>query len=170
MIKRVVVDLFLICSIIFLLHTKYVNITFRNAAPDLLLIFIVLIGLFEGEGIHSILLGFFGGLAIDFMGGSSPLGFYALIYLVVGYLTVIPHKFFNVESLFVALLSLLVFFVIRIILYSITGCIFFSTEEVRGYFSQTLLIEFLYTAAVSIVMFFLFKKIYLFIDKMRKHD
>ena len=85
MIKKFFVDLFLILAVVMLLYVRYINITLYGVRPDILLVFITLIALFEGDSLHSIFLGFFGGLVMDFMSGSTPLGFNAGIYLLIGY-------------------------------------------------------------------------------------
>ena len=102
---------------VILLYVRHINITVYGVRPDILLVFVTLVALFEGEGLHSIFLGFFGGLAMDFMSGSTPLGFNAGIYLLIGYAATAPHRLFNAESILASILSITGFFGIYIILY-----------------------------------------------------
>lgn len=166
--KRIIADIFLLLSIIGLLYTKYIDISIYNGKPDLLLIFTVLLGLFEG-GYHSIIFGFAGGLVLDFVGGTTPLGFNAFIYTIIGYISIIPHKFFQIESPAVAPLIMVVFFIIKTFVFMITGYIFLSHDEIVGYMNSVLLSEGIYTVVVSIFVFIVFKSIFKFMEKLRKH-
>lgn len=170
MIKKFFIDLFLILSMVMLLYVRYVNITIYGVRPDILLVFVTLIALFEGESLHSIFLGFLGGLVMDFMSGSTPLGFNAGIYLLIGYAATAPHRFFNAESILASILSLTGFFAVRIILYLGFGYLFLSSEEMLGYFNISLLYKYIYTLAVSLVLFPIFRSIYQFINSVKKHD
>lgn len=155
---------------VMLLYVRYINITIYGVRPDILLVFVTLIALFEGESLHSIFLGFFGGLAMDFMSGSTPLGFNAGIYLLIGYAATAPHRFFNAESILASILSLTSFFAVQIILYLGFGYLFLSPEEMQGYFNMLLLYKYIYTLAVSLVLFPIFRSIYQFINSVKKHD
>lgn len=170
MIKKFFIDLFLILSMVMLLYVRYINITIYGVRPDILLVFVTLIALFEGESLHSIFLGFFGGLVMDFMSGSTPLGFNAGIYLLIGYAATAPHRFFNAESILASILSLTGFFAIYIILYLGFGYLFLSSEEMQGYINMSLLYKYMYTLAVSLVLFPIFRSIYQFINSVKKHD
>ena len=67
---------------IILQTTLLANITFRNVKPDFPLIMIILISNYLGS-IKGQLIGFSAGLVEDFL-SLSPLGFSALIKLVIG--------------------------------------------------------------------------------------
>ncbi len=170
MIKKFFIDLFLILSMVMLLYVRYINITIYGVRPDILLVFVTLIALFEGESLHSIFLGFFGGLAMDFMSGSTPLGFNAGIYLLIGYAATAPHRLFNAESVLASILSLTAFFAVQIILYLGFGYLFLSPEEMQGYFNISLVYKYIYTLAVSMILFPIFRSIYQFINSVKKHD
>lgn len=170
MIKKFFIDLFLILSMVMLLYVRYINITIYGVRPDILLVFVTLIALFEGESLHSIFLGFFGGLAMDFMSGSTPLGFNAGIYLLIGYAATAPHRLFNAESVWASILSLTAFFAVQVILYLGFGYLFLSPEEMQGYFNISLVYKYIYTLAVSMILFPIFRSIYQFINSVKKHD
>lgn len=170
MIKKFFVDLFLILFMVILLYVRHINITVYGVRPDILLVFVTLVALFEGEGLHSIFLGFFGGLAMDFMSGSTPLGFNAGIYLLIGYAATAPHRLFNAESILASILSITGFFGIYIILYLGFGYLFLSPEEMQGYFNISLVYKYVYTLAVSLILFPIFRSIYQFINSVKKHD
>ncbi|MCH5150221.1 MAG: rod shape-determining protein MreD [Spirochaetales bacterium] len=170
MIKRFFIDLFLILSMVMLLYVRYINITIYGVRPDILLVFVILIALFEEENLHSIFLGFLGGMAMDFMSGSTPLGFNAGIYLLIGYAATAPHRFFNAESILALILSLTGFFAVHIILYLGFGYLFLSSEEMVGYFNISILYKYIYTLAISLILFPIFRSIYQFISSVKKHD
>lgn len=170
MIKKFFIDLFLILSMVMLLYVRYINITVYGVRPDILLVFVTLIALFEGESLHSIFLGFLGGLAMDFMSGSTPLGFNACIYILIGYMATAPHRLFNTESILASILSLTGFFAIEVILYLGFGYLFLSPEEMQGHINMSLVYKYLYTLALSLILFPIFRSIYQFINSVKKHD
>ncbi len=169
MIKRILIDILLVLSILMLTYTRYVDLSIMNTIPDFLLIFVVIIGLFDENDLHSILLGFIGGLCIDFMAGTTPLGFNAFLYTLIGYIAVFPSKLFNVNSVFVNIFSVTIFAVVKVMFFALLGYFFLSKDEVIGYFGKPVHIEVLYTMIVSIPIFFILRSIYNFIDSMRKH-
>lgn len=170
MIKKIFVDLFLILAVVMLLYVRYINITLYGVRPDILLVFITLIALFEGDSLHSIFLGFFGGLVMDFMSGSTPLGFNGGIYLLIGYVATAPHRLFNAESILASILSLTGAFAIYIVLYLGFGYLFLSPEEMQGYFNMSIVYKYIYTLAISLILFPFFRSIYQFISSVKKHD
>lgn len=168
MIRKIFVDLLLIVSIVALLYTRYIDISIYNARPDLILIFVVFIGLFEGK-YHPIIFGFFSGLSIDFISGTVPLGFNALIYTIIGYLTILPHKFFKIEAAVISPFVIFLFYTVKTVMYMTLGYIFLNENIISAFISNILLGEFVYTLLISIPIFYVLKKIYSFMDKIKRY-
>ena len=85
--------LFVLISICFVLQTTVFHIfSFGNIGPNLLLIVVTSFGLMRGkkEGMY---IGFFSGLLIDIFCGFY-LGFYALLYMYIGYISGLFQKRF----------------------------------------------------------------------------
>ncbi len=168
MIKKLIIDALLILSIVGLLYTRYVDISLYNARPDLLLIFVTFIGLFEGK-YHSIIFGFFGGLTIDIMSGSNLLGVNALMYTLIGYLAIIPHKLFHIESFILSPIVMFIFYLLKTFIFMVLGYIFLTPNSLSVYLNTIVMGEFIYTILISIPLFFIFKNIYSFMEKLKRY-
>jgi len=168
LIRKLIIDALLILSIVGLLYTRYVDISLYGARPDLLLIFVTFIGLFEGK-YHSIIFGFFGGLTIDIMSGSNLLGVNALMYTLIGYIAILPHKLFHIESVILSPIVIFIFYLIKAFIYMILAYIFFTTNSLAVYFNTIFMGEFIYTILISIPVFFIFKNIYSFMEKLKRY-
>lgn len=168
MIKKIFVDILMISAIVGLLFTKFIDISIMNARPDLILILVLFIGMFDA-GFHPIIFGFLAGLTVDFISGASLLGFNALLYTILGYVTIIPYKIFKTDSPFSALIVLLLFFIVKIIVFMILAYIFVNVDYIARYLHTILLGELVYSLVVSIPIFYILEKIYKLNEELKKY-
>ncbi len=168
MIKNIILDFLAIVAVVVLYTTKYVSLPIYEVKPDIALILTVFIGVFGGR-YNSLFFGFACGLAIDFVDTASPLGFNALIYTIIGYLSILPNKLFQIESSLLGALIILFFFFIKSVLFLIFGYMFLDINYLIKYFNSKFGIELIYTLVVSIIIFLIFHKIYKFFESSKKH-
>ena len=135
MIKKVVINFFVIVIFSALLFSLY-KLRFL---PDIFLILTVLGGLFYGP-YFGLVFGFFAGIGYD-ISSYGFLGFNSLIYMIIGYLTVIPEKKIDIKSVFVSCLFVFIFMIIKGILYLILGFIFMKSGEVISYIRDVFLFQ-----------------------------
>lgn len=137
--------------------TVFQTLSIASIVPNLLLILTVSFGFMRGKK-EGIFVGFFAGLLLDIMFG-TVIGFYALIYMYIGYLNGFFKRIFFPDEvkLPLALIALSDFFCNIII--------FFTLFWFRGRFSfgyyllHTILPELVYTMVVSILLYFILLKI-----------
>ena len=156
-IRRKIV-LFLLLLVCFIVQGTFLKvIAIGSISPNLILIFVVSFGFMRGKK-EGIFVGFFAGLLLDIMFG-TVIGFYALIYMYIGYLNGFFKRIFFPDEvkLPLALIALSDFFCNIII--------FFTLFWFRGRFSfgyyllHTILPELVYTMVVSILLYFILLKI-----------
>lgn len=82
--KRVIVTAFLILLCFLLQCTLFRGLSFGGIVPNLLIVLTASFGFMRGEK-TGLLIGFFSGLLIDIFFGSN-IGFYALLYMYIGYM------------------------------------------------------------------------------------
>ena len=81
--KRFIVTAFFIFICFLLQCTVFRALAFGGIVPNLLIVLTASFGFMRGEK-NGLLIGFFGGLLVDIFFG-SVIGFYALIYMYIGY-------------------------------------------------------------------------------------
>jgi rod shape-determining protein MreD len=87
-----------IVIVCFLLQcTLFQSLSLASATPNLLIIVVSSFGFMRGKK-EGLIIGFFSGLLIDIFYGGSILGFYALIYMYIGYGNGMFHKLFYDED------------------------------------------------------------------------
>jgi len=117
---------------------------------------------------YAMIFGFFSGLALDV--SSYPLfGFYSLIYATLGYLTSIPEKKFEFGNLFTTSILVVVFFIIKGVLFLLIGLVFLRQGEVWSHFKNVYFLQLFYTILASIPIFFLYKKIVQILEGANKN-
>ncbi len=142
----------LLLFIMFLLQTSvFSQLSYGRTVPNLLILLISAYGLMRGE-YSGIFLGFFSGLLLDifFM---DVLGFYALVYMLVGYFdgklnTYYIHNDFKLPLAAIAGSDLVILLVDYIFFYLLNGIFDFG-----GYVLHTILPELIYTLGVSVVLY-----------------
>lgn len=159
MIKKIIINTILIIIITVLIYSKYINIIGINGViPDIFFLLVFFNGIFINPT-FGMIFGFFAGLSKDIF-SLNLIGFYALIYLITGYLTLIPKKIIEFDNSIVSSITIIIFFIIKTLLYLIAGSIFIDIKEIITYFKDIFIIELLYTLVISIPIFFIYKKLF----------
>ncbi|MDE7277752.1 MAG: rod shape-determining protein MreD, partial [Lachnospiraceae bacterium] len=81
--KRVIVTAFFIFICFLMQCTVFRALAFGGIVPNLLIVLTASFGFMRGEK-NGLLIGFFSGLLVDIFFG-SVIGFYALVYMYIGY-------------------------------------------------------------------------------------
>lgn len=119
--------------------------------PNIIILMTVLIGYRYGK-IPGILMGFLTGLLLDMTEGEI-LGYFALLYLLVGYLNGFANKFYHKDHTLVPL------FLIAVSDLSLNLMIYISSYLVRNrldflyYFIRIILPELIYTIVISALIY-----------------
>jgi len=164
MLKILIINAFIILILVTLMFSNYIKVIEVNGViPDFILILTVLNGFFNNP-IYAMFFGFFSGLAID-ISYYPLLGFYALIYTIIGYSTSIS-KVIYIDNSLVSSIFILIYFLIKSILFLIIGFFFLDTEYIIAFFKPgKFFIELFYTIIISMPFFLIYKNIY---NKSRK--
>ncbi len=164
--KVVVTVIIMIC---FLLQTTvFKALSFASISPNLLIVAVSSFGFMRGKK-EGLFIGFFSGLLIDLFFG-DVLGFYALLYMYVGYVNGFFRSIFFPED-------------IKLPMLLISGsdlacnlCIYFFRFLFRkqfdfGYYFLHLMVpELVYTLLVTIVLYMVILKINQWLEKSEKRS
>lgn len=152
------VTVFIIIIICYLLQTTlFQALSFASIAPNLLIIIVSAFGFMRGKK-EGLFIGFFCGLLLDIFGGSI-LGFYALLYMYIGYLNGYFRKMFYPEDIKLPML---------LIAGSDIGCnlfiyfflfLFRNRYDFRYYFLHLMIPELVYTMLITIFLYMIILKI-----------
>ena len=150
MLNIVVSALFVI--ICFLLQcTVFNNLSFGGIIPNLMIIVTASYGFMRGRK-SGLLVGFFSGLLMDIF-FNSILGFYALIYMYIGYLNGIFRKMFYPEDIKLPI-ALIVSsdFIYNMVIY-ILSFLLKGRFQFSYYFLNIIIPEMVYTIIVTCVLY-----------------
>ncbi len=151
MLKRSLVVSFLIFICFLLQSTVFHSLSFGGIVPNLLIVLAASFGFMRGER-SGLLIGFFSGLLIDIFFG-EVIGFYALLYMYIGYLngkfnTVfypedikLPIALIIGSDLFYGLISYVLLFLMR------------ARFNFGYYFRHIILPEIVYTIVITIFLY-----------------
>ena len=152
------ITVFLIIVVCFLLQTTlFQTLSFASIVPNLLIVVVSSFGFMRGRK-EGMWIGLFSGLLVDVFFG-SVIGFYALIYMYIGYINGFFRKIFFPEDIKLPLIlisasdlgyNLLVYF----FLFFLRGKFQF------GYYILHIMIpELVYTIVITIALYFVILKI-----------
>lgn len=150
MLRRIVV--FFIVIISFLLQTTvFQGLSLGGVAPNLLIIIVSSFGFMKGKN-EGMFVGFFSGLILDVFFGSI-VGFYALVYMVIGYLNGFFSSIFYPEDVklpitLISMSELLYCFVCYFFLFMMRGKMHFGY-----YFIHVILPEIVYTIFLTLIIY-----------------
>lgn len=165
MIKKIFINFLIIASITALLFTLK-KIAINYVLPDIFLILIIFSGIFFNP-MYSLFFGFFSGLALDIL--SYPLlGFNALIYCIIGYLSSFSKVFYIRNPLSSSIL-ILIYIIIKALIFTFFGLIFYESDTILQFFQYKFLFETLYTLIISIPIFLIYQKIYNSFGKSKRN-
>ncbi len=157
--QRKIAVTFLIIVCYLLQTTLFQALSFANISPNLLIIVASCFGFMRGkkEGMY---IGFFCGLIIDIFFGKL-FGFYALIYMYIGYLNGFFHKLFFPEDIKLPILLITISDLVYNMMIFITMFLLRNRLDLPYYFIHVMLPEAIYTVLVTIL-------IYRFISKLNQ--
>ncbi len=147
--KIVIALLVIVCFI--LQCTVFQVLALASISPNLLLIVTSSLGFMRGEK-EGMAIGFFSGLLVDLFFGRI-IGFYALLYMFIGYGSGLFHMMFYDEDIKLPM----IWVAVSDLVYGL--CVYFflflmrSKFEFIFYFLHIILPELIYTVAVTIVMY-----------------
>lgn len=152
------ITVFIIISICFLLQsTLFQTLAFASISPNLLIIVVSAFGFMRGKK-EGLFIGFFSGLLLDVFNGNI-LGFYALLYMYIGFLNGMFRKLFYPEDIKLPMLliagsdvscNLFIYFFLFL---------FRNRFEFNYYFLHLMIPELVYTMVVTIFLYFIILKI-----------
>ena len=149
--KRVIVEFLIIIAAFILQSSVFRAISMGGIVPNLLIIITSAFGIMRGRK-EGMLTGFFCGLLIDIFFG-NVIGFYALVYMVIGYLNGIFQSLFYPEDvklpMFLISLSEVVYcFICYVFLFLLR-----SRLHLGYYIVHIILPEIVYTIVATIVLY-----------------
>lgn len=140
---------FIMVIVSFILQTTLFRVLdFGGITPNLLLIFTASTAFIKGDR-SGLLVGFFCGLLVDIFFGTY-IGFYALIYMYIGFLVGKLHVIFFTQNIAIPILIIsLADFIFGFVCYVLM--FLFRTKFDIGYYMTSIIIpELVYTAVIAI--------------------
>lgn len=138
--------------------TLFPKIGTINTAPNLLLILAFMAGYSRGK-LPGLLIGFFAGLCFDVFFG-DVIGFYALVLLLIGYISGIWNRFFYSDNIYIPLFLLCC----SELFYSLVTFFFrFAMQgkfEFGAHFMHVILPEFFLTLVAGMILYLPLAKLY----------
>ena len=146
--RRVITNfIFLLISFI-LQTTVFRALDFGNIAPNLLMIFVASSAFIKGDK-TGLLLGFFSGLLVDIFFGTY-LGFFALIYMYIGFIVGKFHEVFFSQNIAIPIIFItFADFIFGFICY-VLMFLFRNKYDIGYYMVNVIIPEMVYTALVAI--------------------
>lgn len=152
------ITVFFIIVVCFLLQTTlFQTLSFASIAPNLLIVVVSSFGFMRGRK-EGMWIGLFSGLLVDVFFG-SVIGFYALIYMYIGYINGFFRKIFFPEDIKLPLILISASdFGYNILVYFF---LFFLRGKFQfGYYILHIMIpELVYTIVITIALYFVILKI-----------
>lgn len=153
--KLIVAVIIFVCYL--LQDTLFQTLTFASISPNLMIIVVSAFGFMRGRK-EGLFVGFFCGLVLDIFNGGS-LGYYALIYMYIGYLNGFFRKRFYPEDIKLPMLliagsDLSCNLVLYLLLF-----LFRNRFAFHYYFLNIMIPELVYTMVVTIFLYFIILKI-----------
>ncbi|MBR6270737.1 MAG: rod shape-determining protein MreD [Lachnospiraceae bacterium] len=149
--KRIIAYILLILAAFMLQNNFFAAIKWIDCTPNLLLIITFMFGLIRGK-LDGMLIGFASGLLTDFFFGAR-IGYYALIYMAIGYGNgIIGGLFYMESSLPVVLLGLMSDFIFNIYVF-LTGFLLKGASDFGYYLKKIILPEMVYTLLLVLILY-----------------
>lgn len=137
--------------------TLFSTLSLGNIKPDLLMILTAGTGIMRGRK-EGLLTGFFSGLLVDIQFGAL-LGFYALIYMVIGYLNGFLKHLFFYEEIKLPVISIGISEFLYGILIYIFRFLLNSEFQFLYYLKHIILPQVIYTTIAAFLLYPLMRKI-----------
>ena len=166
--KRIICS-FVMMIILYLIQTTIFNkITVAGIKPNVVIILVVLIGYKYGK-IPGMLMGFFMGLFLD-LTESDYIGYYSLIYLIIGYIVGFSNKIYTNDSTLITLALVGASDFMLNFLIFITGFLLRNRLDLPYYMMRIILPEVVYTIIVSVLLYRIMDYIYVKLETIGKGD
>lgn len=162
--KRLIVYLIEIIICFLIQSSMFHYIALADVMPNMLLILVVSTAYMRGRT-PGMLLGLFSGLLVDLMYGSYIIGLYALLYLVIGYITGFTNKFYSNDDYTLPIIIIGISDFIYGFFYYIFEFLLRGRLNFLYYLRRLILPEMIYTVAVSI---FLYKLLHMINNRLNK--
>lgn len=153
-----------IISLLLLETTIFTNLNFLPAIPDLLLIYVMYIGISRGS-VSGEIQGFASGFFLDFMSG-APLGLNALIRSILGFLVGLFHLNVNMKGFLSPAFFGLIGTIVKAILLEIISFFFPNIINSYSFFSSDFFYECILNALFSPILFQFFSFFSVFTGKI----
>ena len=163
------ITVFLIIAVCYLLQsTVFQALSFASISPNLMIVVVSAFGFMRGKK-EGLWIGFFTGLLLDVFTGSI-LGFYALIYMYVGYFNGFFRKMFYPEDLKLPMLliagsdlgcNLLIYFFLFL---------FRNRYHFQYYLWNIMLPELVYTMLITIFLYVIILKVNQRLETLEKRS
>jgi rod shape-determining protein MreD len=158
MIKSLLVNLMIAGALVLLQSTVLHYAAVYSVIPDMVVIFLLFLSLKEGSR-KGELIGFSSGILIDFL-SLSPLGFHALIYTLIGFLSGLPNRNVSTDSLLTQILFVTLSMVIKYILSALLIVVFSIETTSISLLGHNFLLELVYTLLLVPLVFTIANRIY----------
>lgn len=152
------ITVFVMIAICYLLQTTlFEALSFASISPNLLIIVVSAFGFMRGKK-EGLFIGFSAGLLLDIFSGSI-IGFYALLYMYIGYLNGLFRKLFYPEDIKLPMLliagsdlcsNLFIYFFLFL---------FRNRYDFNYYFLHLMIPELVYTMVITIFLYMIVLKI-----------
>lgn len=163
------ITLFFIIFICFLLQTTvFQALSFAGISPNLLIVVTAAFGFMRGRK-EGMWIGFFCGLLLDIFYGSM-VGFYALVYMYIGYINGFFRKGFfpddiKLPMILITASDLSCNLVVYLFLFLMRG-----KFQIAYYFKRIILPELVYTILVTVFLYFVILKINQKLEQIEKRS
>ena len=149
--------------------TIFQALEIASISPNLLIVVTASFGFMRGKK-EGLFVGFFCGLLIDLLFGGGIYGFYALLYLFIGFLNGFFKQIFYPDEIRLPIVLIACSdFGCNLIVYFVR--FFFRTRFQFGYYLlHTILPELVYTMVVAIVLYYILLKINQKLEEIEKRS
>ena len=155
--------------ILFILQTTvFQTLSLAWASPNLLIIAVSAFAMMDGRK-HGLYIGFLCGLLLDIFSG-SVIGFYALIYMLIGYGNGFLHSQFFPDDIRLPLIMIGASDLVSNLAVYFFRFFFRGQLNIGYYLMHLILPELVYTSLVSIVLYLLLLKLDQKIELMEKEE
>jgi rod shape-determining protein MreD len=152
------ITVFLIIYVCYLLQTTlFQSLAFASITPNLLIIVVAAFGFMRGRK-EGLFIGFFCGLLLDIFSG-SVLGFYALVYMYIGYFNGLFRKAFYPEDIKLPMALIAGSDLVCNLAVYFFMFLFRNRFSFAYYFMHIIIPELVYTMVVTIFLYFIILKI-----------
>lgn len=149
--KRIIVNILFVLGCFLLQCTLFQSWSLAGISPNLLIVFTSSIGFMRGKK-EGLLVGFFSGLLIDVCYGQL-MGFYALIYMLTGYVNGFFQSIFYDEDLKLPMILITVSdFMYGIIIY-VFMFLLRNRRDFLYYLLHVIVPEVVYTVVITILLY-----------------